>query len=834
MAWRNIQLATLINIPQSTITDFSLCDLSSVPNANTMPNYVTWNGIEGSSISTGKFFGDNSEYCEITKPQAALIFKFYRNATDIGISQSQTVGSNLISFVAAVDDDTGKAYFLVLYKDSRYSWIGSGSGNRPPFGSSTQADMYYILTHNEYHAHTWRSFSSVTGKNGTFNFTMLKDEVIDDTQAQNLLTPDDFTRISSQTNAWNLLSGIPYMQEVYPIYAGKVDHMGIRYGLGGVAPDNYIIITVEFFTSASTPFLTQQIQTPKDLSENIYPAFIVDDENQVARMTLVREYTYAGFKRYNLNFSAMADSAQLYTWLHSHSEDPDVNEPIPDGEVEPWNDIGITGLTQPSVSAIDTGFTSMFKVSPTELKALAGFLWTDNFVENVAKFFSDPREIIIGLSLLPVEPPAEQSASEIKAGGISTGIFGFKLTSQYDLVEMGSIYIKEEKTAKFLNYPPNTRIIAHLPYVGDHELDVNDITGKTITLTYLFDFLNGCCIAELKVEGGDSGTHRYFYSGSCAVQIPTSSEDFGRQYSSILSSGIAFGSVLATPLTGGLSAPMGLGAIGNIVNNGMAMSPNADYSSGGGAITGFLSSQTAYLIIISPREKIAESQKQFIGRPSFMKKTLNTLSGFVKCYNTHLTSLPATGNEKDEIERALKDGVLIETGSPTPSVTPATSGNIVIAFMKMTSENNVIGKSWTRGTDENAILKIEGKLLYDQSILTPKILVEGDLRGFNYCYMSIFGRFYYITDIIARNGNLMEVSLKCDPLQSFKTEILACDAIIERTSDSNAINSYFNDNEYWCQMNKQVKFIPFLNGQNEELTLPRNKNSYILTIAGGD
>ena len=687
----------------------------------------------------------------------------------------------------------------------------------------TNYSDYYDYITNMHAQHVWRSWPDVTGKNGTFNFTMLKDSSITTETAMTALEASDFTSFSDQTKLQTLASNLPAGEETPVIYAGKVDYMSIIKGF---------------------PLLPAGLATAKiylngtNIDALVGPiggwlAFIVDDENEVARGCVVYQYEDSGRIRYDASgFYNASDNAALYTWLHSHSAGPEENEPEPDGDPDVWNDIGISGLTTPTASGIDTGFTSMYQVSDSQLRSLARYLWSDNFLDNVNKFFNDPREIIIGISIMPINPDTGETKN-IKAGGIDTGISGAPLTSQYKLVDMGSIYVKEEKEAKFLNFPPNTRLIAHLPYVGDHELNPHDVNGKTLSLKYLFDFLNGCCVAELSASGS-GGTHRYFYSGACSVQIPTSSEDFARQYSSILSSGVAFGSALAAPLTGGLTAPMAIGAMANTLNNGMAMSPSVEYSSGGGAITGFLSSQTAYLIVELPNEKIAGGQKNFIGRPSLMKKTLSSVSGYVKCYDAHVKSIPATGKEKDEIEANLKAGVLIEDGSPTPTVTPVTSGNTVLAFMNMTSENNVIGKTWDRGTDEDAILKIEGKQIFDQSILTPKFLISGNLMSYNYCYITLFGRYYYITDIVAKSGNLMEVSLKVDPLQSFKTAILGCEAIIERAASSSLVNSYFNDGMYWTQMNKTVKFVPFLNSDSEELTIPRNANSYILTIAGGD
>lgn len=832
MAWENIQQVPSW-LPQSYLSDaqsFMQALYSSGRTPQELLNeYVSeFNGAEPSNyVEDAIIAGDPNTNYKITGHTRQDTPTLYHIGTPDTSKYGQefyvTDTDYLYSFIAIVNHDTVHGMIQVFKKHKQTGQIFTIGGNTLPFDILLQDLTYQILTANPYIQGNWKSWPSVTGKNGTFNFTMMRDEVIQTDTAITAAAASDFSRFSEQTDLRQLVRGLPYGVEQPIIYAGRVDYMSLT------RIDEYSV-TVKFYVNGSVIFSESYIYNDNRAE---YLSFIVDEENEVARFSLVIAVIEAGLTRYNVEgYHDNADNASLYIWLHSHSPEPDVNDPEGDGDADPWNDIGISGLTEPTASGVATGFTSMYQVSDTQLKNLAAFLWSDNFFDNVTKFFNDPREILIGISLMPVEP-STGNAKNIKAGGVDTGIQGLPLTSQYKIQPMGSVVIKAEKTAKFLNYPPNTRIIAHLPYVGDHELNVHDIMGKTLTLTYLFDFLNGCCVAELAISGGEK-THRYFYSGSCAVQIPTSAEDFGRQYSAILSSGVAFGSALAAPFTGGLTAPMAIGALGNTLNNGMAMSPNVEYSSGGGAITGFLSSQTAYLVVELPNEKIADSQKNFIGRPSFMTKALSSVSGFAKCMDVHVKNIPCTGKEKDEIEANLKAGVLIEAGSPTPAVTPTVAGNTVLAFMNMKSENNVIGKTWDRGTDENAILKIEGKQIFDQSVLAPKFLISGNLMGFNYCYIALFGRFYYVTDIVAKSGNLMEVSLKCDPLQSFKTQILNCSAVIERAGSDSLINSYFNDGMYWTQANKTVKFIPFLSSTNEELTLPRNANSYILTIAGGD
>lgn len=680
-------------------------------------------------------------------------------------------------------------------------------------------------------SYNWTTVGSVSGKLGVFNFTRPTDEVIGDRTPVYGLTKEDFITINASTALENMVNDVPADVETDVIYAGLVDKMTI-------SRDAEYIYLKFYIAGGSAPFYS--FKTPRYASPLLqYLGFIVDNENEIAALVITREYESAGFKRYSL-FTVTYDTditeqqmQTLYLWLHTSSNAPDITEDEEDGEGDPWHDTKITGLTVPTKSAIATGFTTMYEVSDTELQNLSQFLWSTNFTEVVTKFFADPREIIVGLSIMPIKPDTG-SAQTIKAGGISTGIQGLPLIDQYKLLEdVGHIYIKKAKDRKCLNYPPYTKVTAHIPFCGEHTLDVNDIMGTTLTLSYIFDFMTGSVVAQIAKDGKP----RYFFGGSSGIQIPTSAEDFGRMYSSILAAGATLGSSLATMATGGLAAPVAIGAAGAMLTNGMTMTPNVSFSSGNGSVNGMLSSQTAFLVVETPNEQVADEQEKYTGRMSLTKKTLSECNGYTKVYEVHLMDLindtcAATDSELSEVEAQLKAGVLIETGSQTenePNTTPQTQGNLVINFLKMKSEKNVIGKTWD--TTTGAEVKMEGKLIYDQSVTEPSLLVYGNMIPFNYCYIPAFGRFYYVMGVTPKSSQIMEVKLKSDPLQSFKTQILACKAIIERQEKK--YNTYLNDSMIWTKQNKSVAVIPFLDDSDHELIFDRDNNSYILTIAGG-
>ena len=302
-----------------------------------------------------------------------------------------------------------------------------------------------------------------------------------------------------------------------------------------------------------------------------------------------------------------------------------------------------------------------------------------------------------------------------------------------------------------------------------------------------------------------------------------------------MSAGATFGATLSTIATGGMTAPLAIGAASSMLSNGMNGSPTVSFASGGGAINGMIGCKTAFLIIERPKEKVADAQFGFVGKPSFITEKLNNCQGYTKCLTVHLDNIACTGQERQEIERLLLAGVRIETGSELPEYTPsAINVNSATTFLKCLSDDDVIGKKWS--TANGDIVTIESKIMFDNDFLNPVLLVSGDFSAFNYAYIHELHRFYYIGNMIYKTGQMMEIHLKCDVLQSWKgnenSGILSNTAVIERQESLN--NAYFTDDMYWTQANKEVKTIPFLTNTGAELTFSIPADNYILTIAGGE
>ena len=142
-----------------------------------------------------------------------------------------------------------------------------------------------------------------------------------------------------------------------------------------------------------------------------------------------------------------------------------------------------------------------------------------------------------------------------------------------------------------------------------------------------------------------------------------------------------------------------------------------------------------------------------------------------------------------------------------------------IEFYKNSSEKNKIGKSISNK------LTLSGNLRDECSITSPSILVEStSLVDYNYCYIPKFKRYYFISDIVSVRNNLWRVSLKCDVLESFKSDILKLSCIVDKQQNQ-SYNNNIDDGSYINRADSFVEIANYQNGFN-------SSGEFILITAG--
>lgn len=319
----------------------------------------------------------------------------------------------------------------------------------------------------------------------------------------------------------------------------------------------------------------------------------------------------------------------------------------------------------PTLSAIDTRMLRVYRMTSENLSKFNKFLWSDLFdVNTFKKLFTDPMQAVLNLNISPINVEVLGPA-EIKLGNINTGVQGEMCSQQYQRIDFGTIRLNEY-WASFADYSPYTRLSIYLPYVGVQSLSIDDVMNGTIQLVGYCDVLTGSILYVLKSNQVNRAGHShnsvlYSWGGNCQYQIPLTANNMSSVISSITGTvGSVAGAIGATVATGGLTAPIAVGAIGSAVTNTLNAKTQIQRGGGVGGSTGLFGVQRPYLILERPEQRTIQDFGGQIGNPADVTDYLGNFSGFVKVKAVHVDNITgATEAEQTEIERLLKDGVIL-------------------------------------------------------------------------------------------------------------------------------------------------------------------------------
>lgn len=785
---------------------------------------------------------DGNTYTMVVFPSSCYVWECVGSSFSRGINYNTNSGNGAYT-TTTVNETVGGVQ--IVRNDL---WLGfTPTGSDLQIFTDPQAFMDYVTA--PVVLHEWECVPYLNTLQGRYHFTEINADALEDADSQ-YADRLDVTYVSTRVN--NFLAGIP--ENVCNILQTKEGYMLI--GKRDTNGD-YII----GFKVGDTVEWADRITDA--LADITSIGFVIDHENGCGKYFKCYEQNVGGIINYAILYNPVSSVSgftdimhDMYEFLTAGIDNPDpedIGDDPGDGSTDPWVDIPITGLTTPTKSAQDTGFITMYEIGNEDLQELADYMWSMNFLDNLNKFMNDPADVIVGLMIMPIPPLVDSSPSIIHAGNVyvPSEVNGYKLSNSFRKITFGKLPIKKQ-FFDFCDYSPYTKITAFLPYVGSHELNVSDCIGKTLTLIYMFDFFTGNCIAEIDVNDYP----RYFFTGSAGYMIPTSAANYSSMYTGAITAGATIGTSLCTyagavgaaidsaesaneanakkknpgddvePIdTTPSSASTGMRAGAKTLNQVMAMSPAIQYSSGGGSSAGLMSDQAAYLIIESPRRKKDPLQDGFLGRTSLKVASLNDCIGYTKCMKVHLDSITCYGPEREEIENWLLSGVRFEVGSATPSYTPSSPGKFGVYLMKLQSDKDIIGKTWTNQT------LVEGELFYEQSVMTPKIRFQGNYIEYTYAYVPEFERFYYIQDVVADKNNQTIVTMRIDVLQSFASGIKNCTALLDR--QESLCSKELDDKYWWSEQRTNVVTVPFLDPTTgAKAVFDRQDNSYILIMAG--
>ena len=298
--------------------------------------------------------------------------------------------------------------------------------------------------------------------------------------------------------------------------------------------------------------------------------------------------------------------------------------------------------------AISTGFVRVYQPNTSQLHALASKLWSDDFINTIKKIQNDPMEAIISLHSIPFSMPTVSGNCVV--GNYDSHVAMPVILSQFVSKSLGSIRIPEH-WGSALDYSPYVVVDCFIPFVGVRSLQVDDAIGKSLNINANVDILTGATIVT--VMCGNSVL--YAWNTNVIVKHPITMSSMGPLYQSIL--GMA-GNVINGAVSGGIGGAVG-GGLGSAVN--VAMSKHSQISRGGAIAgnAGALGHFTPYLILHRPKQSLASGFAHFKGYPSNITASIGSVTGYSEIESVHLTGIPCTDAERDEIQTLLYNGVIL-------------------------------------------------------------------------------------------------------------------------------------------------------------------------------
>ena len=310
-------------------------------------------------------------------------------------------------------------------------------------------------------------------------------------------------------------------------------------------------------------------------------------------------------------------------------------------------DTGNTPIVLPSTSIF--GIAGVYNPTLKQIKSFTSWLWSENPITQLQQMFSNPMNAIIGLHLIYVTPSTSNEKT-IGVGYLDSGVPSKVVSEQYVTIDCGTINIPSYYN-NVNDWNPYTKISCYLPFIGIVKLNTDDLMSSDgnfsqLNITYKVDVLTGACLAMLKVRRGSSDAVLYQYNGSCSVQLPLTSGNYGGIIASLITTAVGVVSGFAPLAVGGA---MGL------------THPKADIQRSGqlGANVGAMGIKKPYLIIERPYSKYAGSYAKHIGYPSNNTIKLSACSGFTRIKSTDVNNINTTEEERKIILNLLTDGIYI-------------------------------------------------------------------------------------------------------------------------------------------------------------------------------
>ncbi len=356
----------------------------------------------------------------------------------------------------------------------------------------------------------------------------------------------------------------------------------------------------------------------------------------------------------------------------------DIIPPVDSGDIDlsPLPGFGIPSPTDGGVG----GLVSVYNPTYSELQSFSQWLWVTYQDTTIDKIWNNPFDGIISLYEI-YATPVEGTRKYIKSGFLVSTVECATAPQRYIEINCGT-GVFPEYYGNYLDYSPYSKALCYLPFIGIVELNVDDIVGHAVNITYRVDVYTGGCIAVITCAREGSNVALYQFSGNCSVQLPIAGGTQAAIRAAQISAGAyqnAYHTAGLAGLAGGLTSAFFGGAnfitgptsgftsyatneaFGQAQGTSQTVSAKSSVQHSGqfGESYGAMGHKKPYMIIKRPVEVIVPGYQQVYGFQAHKMVQIGACEGFLRCRAVHVLSAQATDEEKALIEKLLVSGVYV-------------------------------------------------------------------------------------------------------------------------------------------------------------------------------
>jgi hypothetical protein len=299
----------------------------------------------------------------------------------------------------------------------------------------------------------------------------------------------------------------------------------------------------------------------------------------------------------------------------------------------------------------------------SQLGALLAFLFSNNIWQassvteigqGLYKSLFNPFQYIISCMWFPISASVlGTSTVNVKVGYWDTGIQARAMTLVVPNPMTFSVTIpahpQSANRGNFLNYSPYASHMLYIPPFGSIQIPSEARSrGNTLTGSNFVDIITGQ--ATLRIDVSDSNNiHATVAERSCMFGVPIQLAQILSDYSQSIS--------MLTHPSGMTLATMALSGVGAVVMSAIeAQTPKVSVSGANGAMFNFV---TMTAVLESEFTLLSDENISQYGRPLLQNRTINTLSGYIKCGQVNV-QIPCLLSEKTMIEKYMTEGFYYE------------------------------------------------------------------------------------------------------------------------------------------------------------------------------